>query len=55
MQQDFLDVPFDTENEEASPGFELLPRGDFRSESRDQNDVIGRELEVAQFLIGWFR
>jgi len=32
MQQDFLDVPFDTENEEASPGFELLPRDRYKAE-----------------------
>ena len=30
--QDFLDVPFDTEKEEASPAFALLPRDRYKAE-----------------------
>jgi len=32
MQQDFLDVPFETEREEATPAFPLLPRDRYKAE-----------------------
>jgi hypothetical protein len=51
--QDFLDIPFDTANEEASPAFALIPMGRYKAEIRSAKCGTTKNGAGYQVILNW--